>query len=232
MRDTLAGEPTKWRTQEGNGMEQPIRIEDDVYFVVHPTEPGWFCGVTVVLGETEIGLIDSGFAETPERYLFPALAAMGRSPGQITMVVNTHGDGDHVMGNRVLKERTPAVIAIHEADAPSVETYDRTLADGDVVRIGDRNFRVLHLPGHTPGNCCFHDEEAGLLVSGDTLVGDRRELIRLGKQIYLHSLGRLAALDIRTLVMGHPFSPAGKNVLRGSEIARMIEACVQEAERS
>lgn len=30
-------------------------------------------------------------------------------------------------------------------------------------------FKVLHLPGHTPGSAAYFDEEAGILFSGDTL---------------------------------------------------------------
>ena len=41
----------------------------------------------------------------------------------------------------------------------------RILEEGDVIG----PFRVLHLPGHTPGSAAFYDETAGVLFSGDTL---------------------------------------------------------------
>lgn len=44
-----------------------------------------------------------------------------------------------------------------------------TLADGQVLTIAGLTFEVLHTPGHTPGHCCFHMEEEGLLFSGDQL---------------------------------------------------------------
>lgn len=43
------------------------------------------------------------------------------------------------------------------------------LGDGDVVDLGDRQLRVLHLPGHTPGSINLHDAEAGHLFTGDVL---------------------------------------------------------------
>ncbi|MDR2160141.1 MAG: MBL fold metallo-hydrolase [Treponema sp.] len=41
----------------------------------------------------------------------------------------------------------------------------RLLEEGDTIG----PFRVLHLPGHTPGSAAFYDETAGVLFSGDTL---------------------------------------------------------------
>jgi glyoxylase-like metal-dependent hydrolase (beta-lactamase superfamily II) len=43
------------------------------------------------------------------------------------------------------------------------------LSDGDVVDLGDRQLRVLHLPGHTPGSLNLHDADAGHLFTGDVL---------------------------------------------------------------
>ena len=46
--------------------------------------------------------------------------------------------------------------------------YAGTLADGDVVALGDRDLRVLHTPGHSPDSICLLDEARGLLFTGDT----------------------------------------------------------------
>ena len=42
---------------------------------------------------------------------------------------------------------------------------DLFFEEGDTVG----PFRVLQLPGHTPGSAGFYDEKAGVLFSGDTL---------------------------------------------------------------
>lgn len=44
-----------------------------------------------------------------------------------------------------------------------------TLADGQVLELAGMSFEVLHTPGHTPGHCCFHLADQGLLFSGDQL---------------------------------------------------------------
>ena len=43
------------------------------------------------------------------------------------------------------------------------------LDEGDVIDLGDRHFRVLHLPGHSPGSIGLHEEATGTLFSGDAL---------------------------------------------------------------
>ena len=46
---------------------------------------------------------------------------------------------------------------------------DGSLDGGDVLRVGDTTFSVLHTPGHTPGGCCLYDADSGTVFSGDTL---------------------------------------------------------------
>ncbi|NNF69323.1 MAG: MBL fold metallo-hydrolase [Acidimicrobiia bacterium] len=48
------------------------------------------------------------------------------------------------------------------------DTYS-DLADGQVLDIAGFAVEVLHTPGHTPGHCCFHVPDEGLLFSGDQL---------------------------------------------------------------
>jgi glyoxylase-like metal-dependent hydrolase (beta-lactamase superfamily II) len=43
------------------------------------------------------------------------------------------------------------------------------LTDGEKLTIAGQDIDVLHTPGHTPGHCCFHFAEEGLLFSGDQL---------------------------------------------------------------
>lgn len=44
---------------------------------------------------------------------------------------------------------------------------DVLLANGN--RVFDSGLVTLHTPGHTPGSCCFYNEEQQTLFSGDTL---------------------------------------------------------------
>jgi glyoxylase-like metal-dependent hydrolase (beta-lactamase superfamily II) len=206
------------------------RVAADLYLVKQPLREGWFCTVTIVFGAETIGLVDTGFQNTPEDFVFPLIRQLGRRVEEIGYVVNTHRDGDHVLGNQVVKVRTGAPIAVHELEAEAVETADVTLNDGEDVTLGDRVFTVVHTPGHRPGNICLHDAAHRVLITGDTVCGDRTDLIRMDPALYVDSLTRLAALSSDTLIMSHPFQPLGKCVLTGLEPAQMLQASVAIAE--
>ena len=212
-------------------MENVERIADDIYFVKYVHREGSFVGITVVLGRQTIGLVDTGFEATIEEALFPFLQDVGRRPDEIDFVVNTHRDGDHVQGNKVLKEKTKATIAIHELDAEAVEGIDLKLHDGDLVGLGDRQFEVIHTPGHTPGNVCLYERGDQILIVGDTLCGDRVDLIRMDTDIYIDSIQRLLDLEVRCLVQSHPRHPVGKAVLNGDEAREMMVTSISLAEK-
>ncbi len=135
------------------------------------------------------------------------------------------------MGNEVLKEKTNARFFIHELEAEAVQTADELLKDGDVVGLGNREFKVVHTPGHRPGSICLYESDSRLLITGDSICGEREDLIRMDKNIYIDSLRKLLELDIKTMVMSHPFQPLGKPILVGNEVGEMINASIGIAER-
>jgi sulfur dioxygenase len=88
------------------------------------------------------------------------LAARGL---RLRFVVETHTHADHLMLNAQLKQALGAPLVMHrESPIPIV---DRHVEDGDVLRLGDSDIRVLHTPGHTP-------DSISLVVPGAVLTGD------------------------------------------------------------
>ena len=81
----------------------------------------------------------------------------------------------------------------------------RLLRDGDTVDTGDRQFAVLHLPGHSPGGIALWDASSGTLFAGDVIYDGpllhdgRRESIA----DYARSLRRLRGLPVRVVHAGH-----------------------------
>lgn len=103
---------------------------------------------------------------------------------KVKYIINTHGHFDHVGANRKMKDATGADILIHSLDVPmlghlsaSASAWglhaddspppDRTVKDGDEIKIGNIILKVIHTPGHTPGGISLYSD--GCVFVGDTL---------------------------------------------------------------
>ena len=99
--------------------------------------------------------------------------------------------------------------------APLTEFLD----EGDTLDTGDRLFKILHLPGHSPGSIALLDEENGELFSGDAIYDDELVDDIPGADIptYVRTMRRLAELDIK---LGHGGHGPSFGKARMHEIAR------------
>ncbi len=90
-------------------------------------------------------------------------------------IISTHGHNDHINAAAILADETGCPIWLHPDDTMLWETVypdrrvDNTLTDGQTINIAGAELNVIHTPGHSPGGCCLHLAEDGLLFSGDTL---------------------------------------------------------------
>jgi glyoxylase-like metal-dependent hydrolase (beta-lactamase superfamily II) len=81
----------------------------------------------------------------------------------------------------------------------------RLLGDGDVVDLGDRQFEVIHVPGHSPGSIALWEAATGLLFTGD-LVYDGPLIYEgpdMDLETYARSIRKLMKLPIKTVHAGH-----------------------------
>lgn len=94
---------------------------------------------------------------------------------RVVAICCTHAHNDHINAAAELADRTGAPILLHPDDAVlwrmvyPERTPDRSLADGDEIRVAGLTLRVLHTPGHAPGAVCLYAPELGTVFTGDTL---------------------------------------------------------------
>ncbi len=86
-------------------------------------------GVNCYLAKTDVGyiLIDTGFLSRRAR-LEQGLEAAGCRPGNLNLIILTHGDTDHADNAAYLREKYGAKVALHPLEAPIVERGDMTYA--------------------------------------------------------------------------------------------------------
>jgi hypothetical protein len=66
---------------------------------------------------------------------------------------------------------------------------------------------------------------------GDSVCGERADLIRMDKEVYIASLRKLFQVEADTMIMSHPFPPAGRSILVGGEVKEMIRSSLEVAKK-
>jgi glyoxylase-like metal-dependent hydrolase (beta-lactamase superfamily II) len=125
----------------------------------------------------------------------------------------THGHIDHIGAIAGLKRTWDVPVHLHDRDLPLYQAADQqaafygirfdtpplpdaSLSDGDIVKVGEQIFRVVHTPGHSPGHVIFVSDEA--VIGGDLVFLDsigRTDLPLSSPADMTRSLDRFARLD-------------------------------------
>jgi len=230
-------------------------ISEDVFLIRQPWESA-ATGIVVLVGDT-IGVVDTGLRTAAESYIYPFIKRLGRDIEDISTVVNTHCHFDHIGSNSILQDRTGAEIAAHEADAKWIEDLNlqwediwarfheeqslpadleeaaapslvtRRLHGGERIRLGAREFEVIHFPGHSPGSICLYEEAGGMVISGDSIQGQGSKPAGMPMVMdltgYASALQKMASRKIRCLILGHEFLPYEKSmILEGREAMNLV----------
>ena len=181
--------------------------------------------------EDELTLIDAGHRGSI-RLLEAQLKRIGRSIGEITRIVCTHGHPDHIGGAHAIAHRSGAKILMHPADEERLRITFRDVVSGrpapgaivayltrlppHVVPVVDGSvlpalggLEVIHTPGHTPGSICLYSATRRLLIVGDILQRRRGEvtfpnyLFSDDMGMARRSIARIAELEVNTILFSH-----------------------------
>lgn len=166
--------------------------------------------------------------------------------GHLKYIYLTHCHGDHIGGAEELKGIKGGKTIIHSDDyegvmdsnvnltafmseRPIILEVDARVNDGDILHIGNLQFKVIHTPGHTKGGSSLYCEKEGMIFTGDTLfkgMWGRTDLPTSSFEDIMNSISnKLLVLPDETIVYpGHGIStkiveeePIYYNLMPGEE---------------
>lgn len=125
----------------------------------------------------------------PKRDVDTYLEIAKQNNMKITHIAETHIHADFLSGARELAALTGAKLYLSDegGDGWQYEFKHEGVKDGDVIKVGNLKFEVLHTPGHTPESISF------LLT--DTPASDKPVMIFTGDFVFVGDIGRPDLLE-------------------------------------
>jgi glyoxylase-like metal-dependent hydrolase (beta-lactamase superfamily II) len=200
----------------------------------------------------EAALVDPGILREETEALVGELRG-----SEVTYVVLTHADWDHVLGPEHLEpativahaaygrdldvEGTRAALARLEAHAGVERTLqfeppqpDLTFDDRATLAVGELGLRLEHAPGHAASMLTVFEPDAEELWAADVLSDVELPSIIDDLACYERTLAGIAELEVRTLVPGHgtPTHDSAEIQRRLVEDRRYLEQLRSDVESS
>ena len=148
---------------------------------------GWLSSNNVLLDADDgATLIDTGHSVHAEQTV--ALLRQWLGGKALRHVVNTHLHSDHCGGNAAVQREWAPHVRVPSGSLKAVQDWDEqalsyrptrqrcdrytaqgSVAPGQVLSIGQRDWQVLAAPGHDPESVILFDARHGVLISADAL---------------------------------------------------------------
>jgi hydroxyacylglutathione hydrolase len=116
----------------------------------------------------------------PQRDVYQYIAEAATAGLKIKYVIETHLHADFVSGHRELAERTGAQIVFGKKAGAAFDHL--AVVDGDSLRVGNVELRILETPGHTP--------EGVSIVVIDREASDKPQKVLTGDTLFIGDVGR------------------------------------------
>lgn len=207
------------------------RLSDDVSLIDEPYIKAFYrCNIWHIRGSDQDLLIDSGMGVVSLRKWVPLVTRKALT----AVASHTHFDHigcHHEFENRavhlaeasILTQPTRAATLadpyvtddIFDAMPPEPYTSQsycvsgaeptQLLEDGDILDIGNRQFEIIHTPGHSPGGIALWEKSSGILFSGDIVYDGPliEDTYHANAKDYYLSMQRLLDLPVKVVHGGH-----------------------------
>jgi glyoxylase-like metal-dependent hydrolase (beta-lactamase superfamily II) len=156
----------------------------------------------------EAALVDTG-VDGSTAAIEAALGEVGLDWGTVGHVILTHKHPDHAGSvDAVMEMATGATLYAGTVEIPQITsaTAPQGVGDGDMVF----DLQIIDTPGHTAGHICVLDGAAGILVTGDALVGTPEGGVGPPEPSFSEdmtaageSIAKLAGFDYEIALFGH-----------------------------
>ena len=127
---------------------------------------------------------------------------------KLDFILNTHHHLDHVDGNLHLKKKYDSKVLGFDLDKNRIPGIDIFLKENQKQKIGNLEFEVIFVPGHTKGHIAFYFKKEKIIFTGDTLfsLGCGRVFEGTHKEMF-SSLNKIKNLPLDTkLYCGHEYT--------------------------
>jgi glyoxylase-like metal-dependent hydrolase (beta-lactamase superfamily II) len=175
-------------------------------------------------------LVDTGMGDEVLGLVEAELGSMRKGWGDVKAVLITHRHGDYVRNLARVKELTGAPVYCQSEEVPAIKEQTGVEPQGlaheaSLPLCG--GIEVIHVPGHTEGNCSYLLKELRTLIAGDTIFGDEDGSINEPPEKYCldaaqatRELERLLAYDFDAFIYTH-----GKDILTDAkaEVEVLVE---------
>jgi hydroxyacylglutathione hydrolase len=164
----------------------------------------------------------------------PIEEALEATGWNLTDILVTHHHHDHTAGIVTLKRKYDCRVVAPAKEAAKIPEVDRTVHEGETVKVGSLAANVIDTPGHTLGHIAYWFHADKLAFVGDTLfsIGCGR-VIEGTPEMMWHSLTKLRDLPNDTeIYCGHEYTAA--NIRFALTIDRnnpVLEARAAQVER-
>jgi glyoxylase-like metal-dependent hydrolase (beta-lactamase superfamily II) len=141
-------------------------------------------------------LIDAGV----DGFILDEIAGLSTGVGKtpVEQIILTHSHFDHCAGTKFIKKKHSCRTLGFSAQKP----VDKVVREGQILRCGDRDFEVIHTPGHSSDSICLYCAEEETLFSGDTQLTVKTPGGCYTEE-YVHSLEKIRDRRISVVYPGH-----------------------------